>query len=624
MKKLVAVVLVAVLALTSGCEGFSGIGLETGLPSIEQAVVPEKNSFRDASLSPEARAQDLLSRMTLEEKAGQMVQAGFYAVTPAEMMELNIGSVLSGGGGVPQPNTVKVWQEMVDSFQQGSMASRLSIPYFYGIDAVHGHSNIYEAVIFPHNIGLGAANDPEKMYEMGAAVAEEMKLTHTLWNFSPCVAVSTDPRWGRTYESFSSETGMVTELSLAYLKGQLDAGVIPTAKHYVGDGGVVFGTGEREYLIDRGDVQMDEAAFREKHLAPYQALIEAGVPVIMASFSSYQGEKMTQSKYFLTTVLKDELGFEGFVVSDWEAVSGLSGESFSENVCLAVNAGVDMLMEAERFREARQAIIDGVNDQVIDQSRVDDAVLRILKVKFAFGLFEDPYMEKLDHKVDTLGSASYRELSKSLVEESLVLLKNDKEILPLKSGQKIFVTGPAANDIGAQCGGWTMQWQGVTDNTKGEKITVGTTILEGLVEYGATVNIEFFTDPARISEADAVIIAVGEEPYAEYEGDSKDLDMLGNLGLPGNKEAIDLARQSGKPVIALIVAGRHIDIDAYLPGWNAAVMCYLPGTEGDGVASVLTGEADFTGKLPSPWYKDIDQIGTEQSLFSVGYGLSYK
>ena len=479
-------------------------------------------------------------------------------------------------------------------------------------------------MIFPHNIGLGAANDPEKMYEMGVAVAEEMKLTHTLWNFSPCVAVSADPRWGRTYESFSSETGIVTELSLAYMKGQLDAGIIPTAKHYVGDGAVVFGTGEGEYLIDRGDVQMDEAAFREKNLKPYQALVEAGVPVVMASFSSYKGEKMHQSEYFLTTVLKGELGFEGFVVSDWEAVSGLSGKSFSENVCLAVNAGVDMLMEAERFREARQAIIDGVNEQKIDKSRVDDAVLRILKVKFAYGLFEDPYMEKLEHKVDVLGSQSYRELSKSLVEESLVLLKNDNDTLPLKSGQKIFVTGPAANDIGAQCGGWTMDWQGVTDKVKGQKITVGTTILEGLVEYGTAAKIEFITDPARINEADAVIIAVGEKPYAEYEGDSKDLDMLGSLGLPGNEEALNIARQSGKPVIALVIAGRQIDIDSYLPDWDAAVMCYLPGTEGDGIASVLTGETDFTGKLPSPWYESIEQIGTDKNLFPVGYGLSYK
>ena len=624
MKKLLAVILVAVFALTTGCEGASPLGIETGMVSIEQVTVPEENSYKDASLSPEERAQDLLSRMTLEEKAGQMVQAAFYEVAPNDMAELSIGSVLSGGGGVPAENTIEAWQAMVGSFQEGSMASRLSIPYLYGIDAVHGHSNVYEAVIFPHNIGLGAANDPDKMYEMGVAVAEEMKLTHTLWNFSPCVAVSTDPRWGRTYESFSCDTDLVTSLGMAYMKGQLDAGVIPTAKHYAGDGGVLFGTGEGTNLIDRGDVQMDESAFREKHLAPYQKLVEAGVPVIMASFSSFNGEKMSESKYYLTTVLKEEFGFTGFVVSDWEAVSGLSGDSFSVNVCSAINAGVDMLMEPSRFREAQQAIIDGVNNNVIAQSRVDDAVLRILKVKFAFGIFEDPYMEKLSHEVKALGSEPYRELAKSLVKESLVLLKNEKATLPLQSGQKIFVTGPAANDIGVQSGGWTMQWQGVTDASKGEKITVGTTILEGLIEYGTTFGIEFFTDPGRIAQADAVIVAVGEKPYAEFMGDTSDLDLNGSFGLSGNAEALALAQQAGKPVIALLVAGRQVDIDAYLPEWDAAVMCYLPGTEGDGIASVLVGETDFTGKLPFPWYEGVEQIGTDQYLFPIGYGLCYE
>ena len=621
MRRIVAGFLLVLFILTTACSvpDFA-LPAETTVPKESVATT---GTYLDITLSPEERAADLLSRMTLEEKAGQMVQGVFYATTPADMRDLGVGSILSGGGGVPQNNTPTGWQEMVRSFQEGAMASRLGIPFLYGIDAVHGHSNLYQAVIFPQNIGLGAANDPEKMYQMGAAVADEMKLTHILWNFSPCVAVSTDPRWGRSYESFSQDPEIVAALATMYAQGQADSGIIATAKHYAGDGGTVFGTGEGEYLIDRGDAQMTEESFRALHLVPYEALVEAGVPVVMASFSSFNGVKMSESKYWLTDVLKGEMAFAGFVVSDWEAVSGLSGDSFSSNVVLAINAGVDMLMEPERFREARLAIIDGVNNGQIDISRVDDAVRRILTVKFDYGLFEDPYMENLTLKEDVLGSEDYRYLAKSLVEESLVLLKNDNDILPLTSGTKVFVTGPALNDLGVQCGGWTMTWQGMTDAENGKEITVGTTILEGLQAYAEKAGIEIITDGSRIGEADVVLLVVGEKPYAEYEGDTATLALDGPTGLPGNMEAISLATSSGAPVIALVVAGRQMDIDSYLADWDAAVMCYLPGTEGDGVAAVLTGEAGFSGKLPFPWYADTADIGTDKVLFPMGYGITY-
>ncbi len=587
---------------------------------------PTGISYKDASLPIEDRVKDLLSQMTLEEKAGQMVQGVIGTATAADVTTLGLGSILSGGGAHPGDNSIKAWQDLVQNYQEAAMKTRLQIPFIYGIDSVHGHNTVYGAVVYPQNIGLGAANDPELMYQMGAAVAEEMKLTHTLWNFSPCVAVVQDPRWGRSYESFSSDPLIVSSLASAYVKGQADHGILSTAKHYAGDGGTLYGTGEGSNLIDRGDVQISAEDFETIHLAPYKALIDAGVRVVMASFSSYQGTKMTENKYYLTDVLKGEYGFTGFVVSDWEATAGLSESAFKDQVAAAVNAGIDMFMEPYKYSAAVQAIIDGVNDGIIPQERVDDAVSRILTVKFEMGLFEDPYMENLKTEQTDLGCDEYRLLAKTLVEESLVLLKNDSDVLPLKSGQKIYVTGPALNDIGVQCGGWTMTWQGITDKDNGgRKITEGTTILEGLQEYADKNGFEIITDPARASEADAVILAIGEKPYAEFEGDSEDLSLESGLGLSGNSAAIAEAKKSGKPVIALIVAGREVDIDSYMDDWSAAVMCFLPGSEGDGVAAVLSGESPFAGKLPMPWYKDVTQIGTEypEILFPLGYGLTY-
>ena len=623
MKKLISLCLALVLSI-SVCGCSPAVKASPSVLAEQKALAGAP--YKDASLPVADRVKDLLARMTLEEKAGQMVQGVIGTATASDVMTLGLGSILSGGGAHPGDNSIKTWQDLVKNYQDGAMATRLQIPFIYGIDSVHGHNNVYGAVVFPQNIGLGAANDPELMYQMGAAVAEEMKLTHTLWNFSPCVAVVQDPRWGRTYESFSSDPDIVSSLASAYLMGQTDHGILSTAKHYAGDGGTSYGTGEGENLIDRGDVLVSPEDFETIHLAPYKALVDAGVRVVMASFSSFQGTKMTENKYYLTDVLKGEYGFTGFVVSDWEATAGLSENTYDEKVAAAVNAGVDMLMEPYKYADAVQAIIDGVRSGAIPEERVDDAVGRILTVKFEMGLFEDPYMENLKTEKDKAGSDEYRAIAKSLVEESLVLLKNDSNVLPLKSGQKIYVTGPALNDIGVQCGGWTMTWQGLTDKDNGgKKITTGTTILEGLQEYAKKTGFEIITDPARASEADAVILAVGEIPYAEFEGDSMDLSLEGSLGLNGNSAAITEAKNSGKPVIALIVAGREVDIDSYMNDWSAAVMCFLPGTEGGGVAAVLSGESPFAGKLPMPWYKDAAQIGTDNAslLFPAGYGLTY-
>ncbi|BCN31770.1 glycoside hydrolase family 3 protein [Anaeromicropila herbilytica] len=579
---------------------------------------------QDASLTTEEKVANLISEMSLEEKAGQMLQAARDQLQGSEITNLGLGSVLSGGGSCPGNNEVDDWTTMMDTFQNAALKSKHQIPMIYGVDAVHGLSLVKGAVVFPHNIGLGAANDADLMYKMGEAVAEEMKLAKIPWNFSPCVAVCQDPRWGRTYESYSSDPAIVTALAEAYIKGQSDHGVVPTVKHYVADGGTSYGTGEKNKLLDRGDVKISEEELRKTHLAPYKELVKSGVKVVMASFSSYQGVKMHENKYLLTDVLKNEFGFKGFVVTDWEGISGLSGSSYEENVALAINAGVDMLMEPFSYKDAINAIVENVKNGVIDQKRIDDAVSRILTVKYDMGLFDDPNMEKVKHDVTELGSDGYRYIAKQLVEKSLVLLKNDNRTLPLKKGQKIFVTGPALNDLGLQCGGWGLTWQGVTDEKTG-KINEGTTILEGLETYAKVNGFTIITDKKHAKEADVVILAVGEMPYAEYEGDTKDLSIIGEKGHPDNKEAIKYVSTLNKPVVSLIVAGRNVLINDYIKDWDSVVMCYLPGTEGDGIASVLTGETPFTGKLAMPYYKDVDDIDKDNAelLFDFGYGLTY-
>jgi beta-glucosidase len=332
---------------------------------------------------------------------------------------------------------------------------------------------------------------------------------------------------------------------------------------------------------------------------------------------------MHEHQYLITEVLKKELGFGGFVVSDWEALNVLSGSNFEKDVALAINAGVDMLMEPNNYKDAINAIVNNANKGLITEERIDDAVSRILTVKFDLGLFEDPYMENLTKEVTELGSEGYRELAKQLVEKSLVLLKNENQLLPLKQGQKIFVTGPALNDMGFQCGGWGITWQGQIDSNG--KITEGTTILEGLLEYANSYGLEIITDKDRASEADAVIMAIGEVPYAEFEGDTTDLSITGRKAHTDNLDTIEFVNSLDKPVITLLVAGRNVIFEEYLDDWDSIVMCYLPGSEGDGIAAVLFGEAAFSGKLAMPYYKKVEDIGKEDAelLYELGYGLTY-
>lgn len=563
-----------------------------------------------ASMTPE----EIVASMTLEQKAYQMVQPAVYNITEEDMKKNNYGSILSQMGCVD----TATWRDIVDTFQQAAIESETGIPYIYGQDDVHGVNYCLNAVYFPHNIGQGAANNEELAYQAGLITADEAKLCHMMWNFSPCVAQSVDPRWGRTYESYGSDLETITKLSTAYTKGLIDGGLIACAKHYFGDGNVVYGTGENDFIMDRGDAQLTDEEIDEL-LKVYQAQIDAGVQTIMVSHSALNGVKMHENKEYIMK-LKDEMGFEGFIVSDWDSVGNISGETYTEQVIKSVNAGIDMLMETERFEEAKQIIIDAVGSGDISEERVNDAVTRIIKVKKDAGIFDDPLCENMTTEQTESGSLDYRKVAEKLVEESLVLLKNDENLLPLKEGTKVYITGPASDNGQVQCGGWTMDWNSApTSDVPGT-----TTILEAFERYAKDYGIEVITEAEEASNADVVLLCVGEQSYAEWNGDTEDLELCGALGLEENTDAINEVKELDKPTVTCIVAGRQVILDPEdYEDWDSVVMCYLPGSEGKGISDVLCGCADFTGKLPSPWYGSIEQIGTEECFLERGYGLSY-
>ena len=566
-----------------------------------------------AAMTPE----EIVSTLTLEQKAAQMVQPAIYNITEEDMKANDYGSILSTVGCIDSD----VWAETVDGFQQGAIESEAGIPYIYGQDDVHGVNYCRDAVYFPHNIGQGAANDEELAYQVGLITADEAKLCHMLWNFSPCVAQSVDPRWGRTYESYGSDLETITKLSTAYTKGLIDGGLVACAKHFFADGNVLYGTGEpgdTYMLIDRGDSQLTDAEIDEL-LKVYQAQIDAGVQTIMISHSSLNGVKMHENKEYIMK-LKDEMGFEGFIVSDWGSIQHIEGGSYKEQVIKSINAGIDMLMETDKFDEAKQIIVDAVSSGEISEERVNDAVTRIIKVKKDAGLFNDPMLKTMTTEKTVTGSLEYRKVAEKLVEESLVLLKNENNVLPLKKGTKVYITGPAANSCQAQCGGWTMDWNG--SNSK--DVPGVTTIQEAFERYAEDYGIDVITDKEQADKADVVLLCLGEQAYAEWNGDTEDMSLFGTLGLKGNFEAQQEAKALGKPTVTLIVAGRQPLISQRIYDyWDSVVMCYLPGSEGKGISDVLCGCSDFTGKLPSPWYGSTKQIRTDECWLERGYGLSY-
>lgn len=591
--------------------------------------VPADAPYKNPELPTEARVEDLLSRMSLEDKIGQMTLIEKNSIQPTKVTELGIGGILSGGGGYPNDgNSPESWASMVDGFQAAALASHLGIPILYGVDAVHGHSNVQGSVIFPHNIGLGAANNPELMTEIGNITALEMIATGIYWNYAPAVSVPQDIRWGRTYEGYSENTALVTELAAAYVLGlqgdDLSAPdtVLATPKHFVGDGGAVWGTSTTgDYSIDQGVTDVDEEVLRTLHLPPYPAVINAGAQNIMISYSSWGGLKMHAQQYLITDVLRGELGFTGFIVSDWAGIDQIT-EDYYEAVVAGINAGVDMNMVPYDYNRFIKTMLEAVEAGDIPIERIDEAVRNILTVKFEMGLFENPYSDAT--LLAEVGSAAHRAVAREAVAQSQVLLKNEDNLLPLSPDlPTLYVGGQAANDIGIQSGGWTIEWQGAEG-----AITQGTTILQAIeaavsADTAVTYN-EFgrFEDlPA--GEAIVCIGVVGERPYAEGIGDSADL-----LLPVSDLRVLNRMEETCDQLVVILISGRPLIIADRIDSWDALVAAWLPGTEGQGVADVLFGERPFTGKLPYTWPRTIDQLPFDfanldqnEVLFPFGYGL---
>jgi beta-glucosidase len=572
---------------------------------------------------PDARVEALLAQMTLDEKIGQMVQVDSKALKDkSDVQKYFLGSVLSGGSSDPADgNSPGSWLNFVTEFQTQALQTRLKIPLLYGIDAVHGHNNIDGAVIFPHHIGLGATHDPKLIERAERVTAEEVAGTGIRWAFAPCIAVPQDERWGRTYEGYSDNTKLVSELGAAATIGlqgkKLSAeptSVLACAKHFIGDGGTTNG-------IDEGDTVCGEATLRKLFLPPYVAAIKAGVGSIMVSYSSWNGAKMHGNKYLLTDVLKGELGFKGFLVSDWAAIDQISPD-YKRDIEQSINAGLDMVMipygpeKPNNFIAFIHDLKDLVAEGKVPPSRIDDAVRRILRVKFELGLFENT---ATDPKITAaIGSPEHRAVARECVRESLVLLKNEKHLLPLsKKIKHIVVVGAAADDLGMQCGGWTIDWQGGHGNvTHG-----GTTILTAIrqtVSSGAQVT--FSPDASDLKDADAIIAVVGEPPYAEMKGDRTNLDLSVT-----STTLIAKAKATGVPVVTILFSGRPLILNSALTDSDAFIAAWLPGTEGLGVTDVLFGDCKFTGKLPRSWPRINDHIVNtnkpEKPLFPFGFGL---
>ena len=574
-----------------------------------------------------AFVDSLMARMTLEEKLGQMTQVDRQFLSDiSDISKYGLGSLLSGGGSTPEVNKPKAWADMYDSYQREALKSRLKIPLIYGIDAVHGHNNVVGATIFPHNIGLGATRDPQIVEAVARATALEVAATGIDWDFAPCLAVPDDFRWGRTYEGFSENTELVSELGGAAVRGYQSAeidnpnGVLACAKHFIGDGGVAFGTGINS-LIDQGDLQIDEEELRRVHLPPFKKAIDEGVATFMAAYNSWNDLRCHASKYLLTDLLKDELGFEGFVVSDWAAIENIPGD-YKSDIIISINAGIDMVMVPGAVRDGKESFQnflklfkESVEEGSIPMERVDDAVKRILLIKKQSGLFERPFSDQslLSH----IGSQSHRDIAREAVKKSMVLLKNDNNVLPLpKSGKTIVVAGKGANDIGMQSGGWTISWQGGMGQT-----TDGTTILDAIkssVDPGTVV--EYSADGKGYT-GDLAVVVIGEKPYAEMIGDRTDLKLDKE-----DRDVIARFTENNVPVVVVLLSGRPMIVTEEVDKWDGFIAAWLPGTEGSGVADVLFGDYKPTGKLSFSWPKSMDQFPIDPNddhLYKFGYGLTY-
>ncbi|MFJ5272114.1 glycoside hydrolase family 3 protein [Streptomyces sp. NPDC088358] len=590
--------------------------------------------YLDPKLPVRKRVADLVSRMSLEEKAGQMTQAERGAIgAGGDIASYDLGSLLSGGGSTPTPNTPAAWAKMIDGYQLRAQATRFQIPLIYGVDAVHGHNNLTGATIMPHNIGIGATRDPGLAEKAGAVTAAEVRATGIPWDFAPCLCVTRDERWGRSYESFGEDPALVKSMETVIqgLQGARDGKdlkdddkVLATAKHFVGDGGTEYGSSTTgSYTIDQGVTKVTRQQLEAVHLAPYQTAVDRGIGSVMPSYSSLdilgdgQGPvKMHARADMINGVLKGRMGFDGFVISDWNAIDQLPGD-YASHVRTSVNAGVDMMMVPYSYKDFRTTLIDEANAGRVSAKRIDDAVSRILTQKFKLGLFEKPYADTSG--ASRIGSPAHRAVAREAAAESQVLLKNSAGVLPLKKSQKVYVAGSNADDLGNQTGGWTITWQGSSG-----KITDGTTILDGMKRAGGDVTYSKDAS-APTSGYDVGVVVVGETPYAEGVGDvgnGNDLELTA-----ADKAAVDKVCAAMKCAV-LIVSGRPQLIGDRLGDIDALVASWLPGTEGDGVADVLYGKRPFTGQLPVTWPKSEAQLPINvgdtayDPQFPYGWGLT--
>lgn len=607
--------------------------VETTAPIVEATPTPAATNTPTPTPTPEPlptikaeyvgkSAEEICAMMTIEEKAAQMIVAEIECMNTAAVGE----SCYSAAFGKPFKDSYSVyddakWLEVFRKYQAAALGSDLGLPILFGNDSVHGVDLAAGTVVFPHNINLGATGDTSLVYEIGVLTGCDMINTGLIWNFAPVVATAVDPRWGRTYECYSSDLGIVKEMSLAYTTGMLSEGVVVCPKHFFADGNVLFGTGESsdgtDRLIDRGDAQLSIAEIAEL-LDVYQTMIDCGAQTIMLSHSSLNGVKMHENEYYIS-YLKNEMGFDGIVVTDYNSIHNCSGEDYRANIIKCVNAGCDMLMEPQDYVEACEIIVDAYNNGEISEERINDAVTRILKVKIDAGLMEDPYLENTTPSYE-YNSDYAHEIARQAAAKSFVVLKNDGP-MEITEGMRVFVTGPAADDTGVLCGGWTYGWQGSTDADFGmEWIPNCRSIIESLKDVSEEVGFEIVTDPAEIDTCDLVILCVGETVYSEWYGDAENLSITGDCGLEGNAEAIELANSVDIPTLTLIVAGRNVIISNYIDQWDSVIMCYLPGSEGGhAIADVLTGVAEPEGKLPMPYYSSEGQIGTDECWLPVGY-----
>lgn len=583
------------------------------------------------------RVEALLGQMTLAEKIGQLTLVEKNSITLDDVETYFIGGLLSGGGGYPNPNTAENWADMVNDFQKRALNTRLAIPMIYGVDAVHGHNNVFGATIFPHNIGLGATRNPDLVRRIARATAVEMAATGIYWNYAPALSVPQDLRWGRAFEGFSERPELVTEMAIAYLQGLQNPDGVPdlaaptavlgTPKHFVGDGGTAYGSSTTfimvQYLLDQGVTDVDEALLRSVHLAPYFDALAAGARCVMASFSSWGGMKMHANRYLLTDVLKGEMGFEGFIVTDWEAINQITPDYY-QAVVIAFNAGIDMNMVPFDYKRFIHCLTQAVNNGDVSMERIDDAVRRILKVKLELGLFDRPYADKslLPH----VGSQEHRELAREAVAQSAVLLKNEGGLLPLAKDTRLVFLAGEGNDIGLQSGGWTIEWQG-----KPGPSTTGTTVLDAFLDSDSTDSLVVFdrfgnfddqvTADGKPLQADVAVLMLAEQPYAEGRGDRESL-----LLSDADRELIARVRARAKKLVIVLFSGRPLIITEEIKLADAFVASFWPGTEAAGITDVLFGDKPFTGKLSFTWPRSMDQIPLKDAkgepLFPFGFGLT--